>query len=53
MTSELDSKDLRILRELHQMCYDVAPVKTARMAAAVAIRGEVLAWGTNEGIGHE
>lgn len=48
LTDQLDSKDMRILHELELMCRDVPPVRTARLAAAVAIRGEVMAWGTNE-----
>lgn len=30
------------------MAHDVPPVTGARMSAAVAIRGEVMSWGTNE-----
>jgi tRNA(Arg) A34 adenosine deaminase TadA len=44
----LTVKDLRILRNLQVMAQDVAPVKTARMAAAVAIRGQVMALGNNQ-----
>lgn len=36
------------MRELIRMCHDVSAVSKARLAAAVVIRGEVLAWGTNE-----
>lgn len=36
------------MRELLRMCHDVPAVSKARLAAAVTVRGEVLAWGTNE-----
>ena len=36
------------MRDLVRMCYDVVPVNTARLSAAVAIRGEVMAYGSNE-----
>jgi hypothetical protein len=50
VNSQLHNKDLEILSQLEKLCWDVAPVRTARLAAAVAIRGEVLSWGTNEGM---
>lgn len=52
MKTDIDKRDLKILGDLYHMCHDVVPVKTARMAAAVAIRGEVLSWGTNEARTH-
>lgn len=48
MTSELDSKDLRILNDLFHMAQDVVPVTGAKLAAAIAIRGHVKSWGTNQ-----
>lgn len=48
MTNQLDKRDLRILHDLEVMARDVPPVTGIRLTAAVAIRGEVLAWGTNE-----
>jgi hypothetical protein len=48
LNAELTRKEERIMRELVRMCQDVPPVNTARLAAAVVIRGEVLAWGMNE-----
>lgn len=48
MNTQLDNKDHRILRDLLRLAHDVPAANKARMAAAVAVRGEVLAWGTNE-----
>lgn len=53
VNNTLDSKEERIMRELIRMCHDVSAVSKARLAAAVTVRGEVLAWGTNEGFEHE
>jgi hypothetical protein len=49
----LTRKEEGVMQELVRMCHDVAPVNTARLAAAVTIRGEVMAWGMNERMGHE
>jgi deoxycytidylate deaminase len=46
--TRLQDRDLRILRTLEIMAHDVAPVKTARLAAALAIRGQVLSLGNNQ-----
>lgn len=46
--TSLTVKDMRILHNLQVMAQDVPPVKTARMAAAVAIRGQVMALGNNQ-----
>lgn len=45
--TRLQDRDMRILRNLEIMAHDVPPVKTARLAAAVAIRGQVLSVGEN------
>lgn len=39
--------DKRILEELRLMAEDTEPVRNARLAAAVAIRGKVIAFGRN------
>lgn len=44
----LQDRDMRILRNLQMMAHDIAPVKTARLASAIAIRGNVLALGNNQ-----
>jgi len=48
VNNTLDHKDARILRELLRMAHDVPAVNKAKLAAAVAVRGEVMSWGTNE-----
>lgn len=48
MQAELNHKDERIMRELLNLAHDAPSDCKTRMAAAVAVRGEVLAWGTNE-----
>lgn len=46
--TRLQDRDMRILRNLEIQALDVPPVKTARLAAAVAIRGHVMALGNNQ-----
>jgi tRNA(Arg) A34 adenosine deaminase TadA len=44
----LQARDIRILEHLQTLARDVAPVKTARIAAAVAIKGTILSLGNNQ-----
>lgn len=44
----IQQRDLRIMHTLRVLVEDVPPVTGTRMAAAVAIRGQVLAMGTNQ-----
>ena len=51
-THTLLPRDHRILRTLMLMAQDVAPVANARLAAAVAIRGDIISFGNNSLKGH-
>lgn len=44
----LQARDIKILNTLQTMALDVPPVKTARLASAIAIRGNVMALGNNQ-----
>ena len=46
------NKDLKILEELRLMAEDVEPVKHAKLAAALAIRGRIVSFGINKWITH-
>lgn len=40
-------RDHRILKTLQAMAQDVAPVANARLAAAIAVRGDIISFGNN------
>jgi tRNA(Arg) A34 adenosine deaminase TadA len=44
---QLLPRDIRILKNLQHLAQDVSPVANARLAAAIAVRGDIISFGNN------